>query len=58
MTRIAIVEDNKVIRESLMEFVQADPECRVRLCLRNGQRSLQGDAKAPARHRVDGYSIA
>lgn len=28
MTRIAIVEDNKVIRESLMEFVQADPECR------------------------------
>lgn len=28
MTKIAIVEDNKVIRESLMEFVQADPECR------------------------------
>jgi len=28
MTRIAIVEDNKVIRESLVEFVQADPECR------------------------------
>jgi DNA-binding NarL/FixJ family response regulator len=28
MTRIAIVEDNKVIRESLMEFVQTDPECR------------------------------
>jgi DNA-binding NarL/FixJ family response regulator len=27
MTRIAIVEDNKVIRESLAEFVQADPEC-------------------------------
>ncbi len=27
MTRIAIVEDNKVIRESLMEFVQADSEC-------------------------------
>jgi len=26
MTRIAIVEDNKVIRESLMEFVQADSE--------------------------------
>src|SRR5208337_1704348 len=26
MTRIAIVEDNKVIRESLVEFVQADPE--------------------------------
>lgn len=27
MTRIAIVEDNKVIRESLAEFVQRDPEC-------------------------------
>jgi DNA-binding NarL/FixJ family response regulator len=28
MTRIAIVEDNKVIRESLVEFVQTDPECQ------------------------------
>lgn len=28
MTKIAIVEDNKVIRESLMEFIHADPECR------------------------------
>ena len=28
MTHIAIVEDNRIIRESLMEFVQADPECR------------------------------
>jgi DNA-binding NarL/FixJ family response regulator len=28
MTRIAIVEDNRVIRESLAEFVQADPEFR------------------------------
>src|SRR5262252_4045516 len=27
-TTIAIVEDNKTIRESLMEFVQTDPECR------------------------------
>jgi DNA-binding NarL/FixJ family response regulator len=27
MTKIAIVEDNKVIRESLAEFVQSDPEC-------------------------------
>jgi DNA-binding NarL/FixJ family response regulator len=27
MTRIAIVEDNKVIRESLMEFIHADPDC-------------------------------
>ncbi|HTQ50422.1 MAG TPA: response regulator transcription factor [Candidatus Acidoferrales bacterium] len=28
MTKIAIVEDNKVIRESLMEFIHADPEFR------------------------------
>src|ERR1700710_2896720 len=28
MTKIAIVEDNRVIRESLMEFVQTDAECR------------------------------
>lgn len=28
MTKIAIVEDNRVIRESLTEFVHADPECR------------------------------
>jgi DNA-binding NarL/FixJ family response regulator len=27
MTRIAIVEDNRVIRESLMEFVKTDTEC-------------------------------
>jgi DNA-binding NarL/FixJ family response regulator len=27
MTRIAIVEDNRVIRESLTEFVKADSEC-------------------------------
>lgn len=26
MTKVAIVEDNKTIRESLVEFVQADPE--------------------------------
>ena len=33
MTKIAIVEDNRVIRESLMEFVQTDPECEcVYLC--------------------------
>lgn len=28
MTKIAIVEDNKVIRESLTEFAQSDPEFR------------------------------
>lgn len=28
MTKIAIVEDNRVIRESLAEFVQTDPQCQ------------------------------
>lgn len=28
MTTLAIVEDNKTIRESLAEFAQTDPECR------------------------------
>ncbi|HTI72685.1 MAG TPA: response regulator transcription factor [Candidatus Limnocylindria bacterium] len=28
MTRVAIVEDNRIIRESLSEFVDADPDCR------------------------------
>ena len=27
MTRIAIVEDNRIIGESLMEFVRTDAEC-------------------------------
>src|SRR5215467_8504532 len=27
MTRIAIVEDNRLIRESLVDYVQTDPEC-------------------------------
>src|SRR3984885_263172 len=27
MTRIAIVEDNRVIGESLVEFIKTDPEC-------------------------------
>ena len=36
MTRIAIVEDNKLIRESLVDFVQTDPECRMRVRVRDG----------------------
>jgi len=28
MTKIAIVEDNRLIRESLVDFVQTDPECQ------------------------------
>jgi DNA-binding NarL/FixJ family response regulator len=40
MTKIAIVEDNKVIRESLMEFVQADPECRCVCACATGEEAL------------------
>lgn len=41
MTRIAIVEDNKVIRESLVEFVQADPECRCVCTCATAEEALQ-----------------
>ena len=41
MTKIAIVEDNKVIRESLMEFVQADPECRCVCACATGEEALK-----------------
>src|SRR5215813_5965063 len=38
MTKIAIVEDKKIIRESLTEFVQTDPECRcVCVCATGGE---------------------
>jgi DNA-binding NarL/FixJ family response regulator len=41
MTRIAIVEDNKVIRESLVEFVQADPDCRCVCACATGEEALE-----------------
>ena len=41
MTRIAIVEDNKTIRESLMEFVQADPECNCVCACRTAEEALE-----------------
>jgi DNA-binding NarL/FixJ family response regulator len=41
MTRIAIVEDNKVIRESLMEFVQADSECHCVYAGATAEEALQ-----------------
>lgn len=38
MTKIAIVEDNRVIRESLAEFVQADPDCKcIYVCATAGE---------------------
>src|SRR5271165_6598947 len=42
MTRIAIVEDSKVIRESLIEFVQADPECRCVFSCSTAEEALKG----------------
>ena len=42
MTRIAIVEDNKVIRESLIEFVQTDPECSCVCTCATAEEALKG----------------
>jgi len=41
MTRIAIVEDNRVIRESLMEFVRTDPECECVLDCATAKEALK-----------------
>jgi DNA-binding NarL/FixJ family response regulator len=49
MTRIAIVEDNKVIRESLMEFVQADSECECVYTCATAKEAL----KEMPKHRPD-----
>ena len=40
MTRIAIVEDNKVIRESLMAYVHTDPEYRCVCTCSNAKEAL------------------
>jgi DNA-binding NarL/FixJ family response regulator len=48
-TRIAIVEDNKVIRESLMEFIQADSECECVFACSTGEEAL----KEIPKHRPD-----
>jgi len=41
MTRIAIVEDNKVIRESLVEFIHADPDCECVCACATGEEALE-----------------
>lgn len=41
MTTVAIVEDNKTIRESLAEFVQSDPECRCVCTCATGEEALR-----------------
>ncbi len=41
MTRIAIVEDNKIIRESLIEFIQGDAECQCVCACSSAEDALQ-----------------
>ena len=41
MTKIAIVEDSRVIRESLVEFVQTDPECTCVCACATGEEALK-----------------
>jgi len=42
MTRVAIVEDNQVIRESLEEYVHGDPEMDCVGCFSTAEEALQG----------------
>ncbi len=49
MTRIAIVEDNRVIRESLVEFVKVDSECECVCVCATAEEAL----KEIPRHQVD-----
>lgn len=45
MTRIAIVEDNRVIRESLTEFVQSDTECECVCACATAEEALKAVPK-------------
>jgi len=47
MTKIAIVEDNRVIRESLMEFVKTDPECECVYVCATAKEALKEIPKRP-----------
>jgi DNA-binding NarL/FixJ family response regulator len=49
MTKIAIVEDNRTIRESLAEFVQSDPEFRCVCTCATAEEAL----KAVPKHQPD-----
>jgi DNA-binding NarL/FixJ family response regulator len=49
MTKIAIVEDNRVIRESLMEFVETDPECKCVCSCATAEEAL----KQIPKHKAD-----
>ena len=45
MIRIAIVEDNRTIRESLAHYVQTDPECRCVFACGTAEEALAGIPK-------------
>jgi DNA-binding NarL/FixJ family response regulator len=47
MTKIAIVDDNKVVRESLLEFVQSDPEFK---CVYSGATAEDALRDIPKLH--------
>lgn len=42
MIRVAIVEDSKTIRESLMHFLQTDPECKCVFSCGTAEEALEG----------------
>ncbi len=48
MTKIAIVEDNRVIRESLMEFVKTDTECECVCVCATAEQALKEIPKRQA----------
>jgi DNA-binding NarL/FixJ family response regulator len=48
MTRVAIVEDNKTIRESLVEFVHTDPECQCVCTCATAEEALKSIPKQQA----------
>ena len=45
MIRVAIIEDSQTIRDSLMHFVQTDPECRCVFACATAEEALAGVAK-------------
>jgi DNA-binding NarL/FixJ family response regulator len=45
MIRVAIVEDNRTIRESLMHYVQTDPECQCVFACGTAEEALAGIPK-------------
>jgi DNA-binding NarL/FixJ family response regulator len=47
MTRIAVVEDNRVIRESLIEFIHSDKDCTCVCACSTGEEALKLIPRSP-----------